>query len=83
MIAVDRDISAWQSIKLSYNTVKSHWFYVVGVLIVAWLSVALGLLCLVVGLIWAIPFVQNLYVMVYQQLIGIAGNDPVSQTERS
>lgn len=83
LIAVDRKISAWKSIKLSYQTVKQHWFCVFGTCIVAWLSILLGAICLIIGLIWAIPYAQNVFVLLYDKFLGVAGEDPVSLTERA
>lgn len=76
---IDRDLSAWQAMKKSRESVRNRWFCVFGALLWAWFSIVIGAACLIVGLVWAIPYAQNIYVILYRELCGgIESRDPVS-----
>lgn len=80
-IVVDRNISAWQAMELSRKTVNKRWFFMLGTLI--WLVIAqvIGALVLVIGLVWAMPYAYNVLGVLYRDMIGIDGKDPVSLQE--
>jgi len=80
-IIIDRDMSAWSAMKLSYGVVKKRWFCVFGTLIWLFITFILGVLCLIVGLIWAIPYAQNVIALLYCDMFGIEGRDPVTLSE--
>lgn len=81
LIVIDRNLSAWQSMELSRKTITKRWFCMFGALIWIVIVVTAGTLCLFIGLIWAIPYAQCFIAILYREMIGIEGQDPVTQCE--
>lgn len=80
-IIIDRDISAWKTMELSRKMISKRWFCVFSALI--WIAIVLviGTALLLIGLIWAIPYTQNLIAILYRNMMGVEGKDPVTQHE--
>lgn len=80
-IMIDRDISPWRAMELSRKTISKKWFCIFGTLIYLSILSIIALLLFCVGLIWVIPFSQNVIAILYRNMLGIEGNDPVSLKE--
>lgn len=80
-IIIDRDVTAWQAMKISRKTVTKRWFGVFFTLI--WLGVTLfvSAALLMIGLIWTVPYVFNVVGVLYRDMVGIEGKDPATQFE--
>lgn len=59
LIIVDRDIGPWSTMELSRKIVAKKWFRLFFILILLVFALAIGAALLLVGLIWAVPFAQN------------------------
>lgn len=82
LLIIDRNLSPLEAMRVSRRAVTKRWFCVLGALI--WMSIALviGTLLLFIGLIWAVPYTQNIMVILYRDLTGgIEGKDPVTLCE--
>ena len=81
-IIIDRDTTAWQSLKISRKAINKRWFGVFFSLIwigfVMFVSVSLFL----IGLIWTIPYIFNVVAILYRDMVGIEGKDPVTSIEK-
>lgn len=80
-IIVDRDATAWQSLEMSRKAISKRWFSVFFTLI--WLGIVMfiGAALFIIGLIWAIPYIFNVVSILYRDMIGIEGKDPVTSQE--
>ena len=78
---IDRDISPWKAMELSRKAISKRWFFILGTII--WVAIVLivSAILLVVGLIWTVPYVQNIFAILYRDMIGIEGKDPVTLKE--
>lgn len=75
---IDRTESVWQVMEMSRKAIGKRWFCMFGTLI--WLAIVMiiGTLLLLIGLIWAVPYVQNVIAILYRNMAGIEGRDPVT-----
>lgn len=80
-LIIDRNIGAWAAMQLSLKAATKRWFCIFGTLI--WLAIVLiaSTLLLVVGLIWTLPYALNVIAILYRDMLGIEGKDPVTQRE--
>lgn len=81
LLVIDRDMTPWAAMQLSYNAISKRWFCVFGAVLWILLAIVIGGLLLLVGLIWAIPYTQNVLVILYRDMMGIEGKDPVTLSE--
>ena len=80
-LVIDRDIHPWEAMGLSRNAVGKKWFCIFGTLIYLGILLLAATLLLLVGLIWVVPFTQNVIAILYRNMLGIEGKDPVSLKE--
>ena len=80
-IIIDRDVTAWQSLQISRKAINKRWFSVFFTLI--WLGIVMFIstALFLIGLIWTIPYIFNVVAILYRDMIGIAGKDPVTSKE--
>lgn len=81
LLIIDRKMGPWEAMEASRKAITKRWFCVLGALIWVWIVISIGALLLLVGLIWAVPYAQNIVVVLYRDLMGIEGKDPVSLVE--
>lgn len=81
LLVIDRDISAWNAMKLSREVISKRWFCVFGTLVFIGVVLAIATLLLTIGLFWAAPYAQNVIAILYRDMLGIEGKDPVSLEE--
>lgn len=81
LLIIDRKVSPWCAMEMSRQVISKRWFCVFGAII--WMGIALliGAALLGIGLIWAIPYVQNVVALLYARMMGIEGHDPVTLSE--
>ena len=76
---IDRtETSAWQVMEISRKAISKKWFCMFGTLIWLGIVMLIGTLLLGIGLIWAIPYAQNVVAILYRNMAGIEGHDPVT-----
>jgi hypothetical protein len=75
---IDRNISPWGAMELSRKAISKRWFCIFGTLIALLVIIVISAIPLFIGLFWTIPFSQNVIAILYRNMIGIEGNDPVS-----
>lgn len=80
-IIIDRDATAWQSLKISRKAITKRWFSVFFTLIWTVIVLFIGTLLFVIGLIWAIPYIFNIVSVLYRDMVGVEGKDPVTSKE--
>ncbi len=80
-IIIDRDTSAWQALEISRKAVTKRWFSVFFTSIWLFVTMFIGTIPLMIGLIWAIPYTFNVVAVLYRDMIGVAGKDPVTSKE--
>lgn len=80
-LIIDRNIGAWPAMRLSLKAATKRWFCIFGTLI--WLAIVLvaSALLLFFGLIWTVPYALNVIALLYRDMLGIEGKDPVTQKE--
>ncbi len=81
LLIIDRKVQPLAAMKLSLTAINKRWFCVFGILIVLGLALFVGAALLLVGLIWAAPFVQNAIAILYRDMLGIEGHDPATLKE--
>lgn len=81
VLIIDRDIHPWTAMMLSREAVNKRWFCVFGTLVFLGIVLTIATLLFLVGLIWAVPFSQNVIAILYRNMLGIEGKDPVSLNE--
>ena len=81
LLIIDRKIHPWAAMKLSLSAIHKRWFCIFGTLIVLGFALIIGTALLLVGLIWAAPFAQNVIAILYRNMLGIEGHDPVTLCE--
>ena len=65
-LIVDKGMDVWDAMELSRKTVTQHWFKIFGLFFLLSLFMALGVLTLGIGLIWAVPLLfVTLYGLLY------------------
>ena len=65
-LIADKGMDVWAAMELSRKAVTKHWFKVFGLFIILSLLMALGILTLGIGLIWAVPLLfVTLYGLLY------------------
>lgn len=75
---IDRTESVWQVMEMSRKAITKKWFCIFGTLIWLGIVVVIGLLLLGIGLIWAVPYAENVLAILYRNMAGIEGRDPVT-----
>lgn len=65
-LIADKEMDIWEAMELSRKAVTKHWFKVFGLFLLLSLIMALGVLALGIGLIWAVPLLfVTLYGLLY------------------
>lgn len=65
-LIADKGMDVWEAMELSRKAVTKHWFKVFGLFFLLSLIMALGVLALGIGLIWAVPLLfVTLYGLLY------------------
>jgi len=81
-VLVDQDAGPWFSIVHSFRVVTQHWLSVFILCLFSILFLFLGLITLGIGLIWTLPLIVNINGILYRELFGLQGRDPVTRTEK-
>ena len=81
LIIIDRDVQPWTAMRISRQVISKKWFCIFGTLIFLSIVLTIATLLFLVGLIWAVPFSQNVIAILYRNMLGIEGKDPVSLKE--
>lgn len=71
LIILDKKISAWSAITLSFQKTKGLVWQLFGLVILQILIVIISIIPLGIGLIWSMPLVYLVFPVVYKRLIGI------------
>jgi len=66
---VDKELGAWESIKLSYNVTRDHVWSLIGVFLLFVCIFFISAIPFGIGLIWTLPCSFVLYGVLYQKLI--------------
>lgn len=83
LLVIDRDISAWKAMTLSRQAVSKRWFCIFGTFVLLGIILILSTAILVFPLIWTVPFAHNVIAILYRNMLGIEGKDPVSLCEQN
>jgi hypothetical protein len=68
LLIIDRNVPFWQAMEQSRKTVGRRWFWFLGAWIFVVVLLVLGAFACLVGLLVALPFVYNLFAVVYNRL---------------
>lgn len=68
LFALDRDVKAWDAIKLSFHATKNNVFRMIGIYVLTMLIVAVSIIPLGIGLIWTIPLLYIVAGTIYKNL---------------
>ena len=66
--ATDRQVSFWDAMEASRKTVTHHWWSVFGLLLLGIPFAILGLVCLGVGILVAMPLIMGALAYAYEDL---------------
>jgi uncharacterized membrane protein len=69
-LIADKKLEFWTAMELSRKVVTTHWFSALGLIIVAGIIAALGVLALVVGLVVTAPIAGASLAVAYEDLFG-------------
>ncbi len=64
---LDQGVHSLEAIKLSWKVTQGNVFRIIGIIIIFSASYLLGLLALIIGLIWTIPFIWVYYGEIYKK----------------
>jgi hypothetical protein len=80
-LVLDRLLGSWAAFEASRRAITRHWFKILFVFF--WMCVIniVGAALLMIGLIWTIPFSYNVIGILYREIFGVAGKDPVTRHE--
>lgn len=81
LIVIDRKLGPWEALDLSLKTISKDWWCVFGAYLYCILLTIVATLLLLVGLIWVIPYTQNIFTVLYKNKLGIEGKDPITVEE--
>lgn len=81
LLIIDRDVHPWTAMRLSREAVNKKWFCVFGTLVLLGIILSIATVFFLVGLIWVVPFSLNVIAILYRDMLGIEGKDPVSRKE--
>ncbi len=79
-LAADKKLDFWPAMELSRQVVTKHWFSALGLIVVAALIAALGVLALVIGIIVTAPIAGASLAVAYEDLFGDQKAEVVSST---
>jgi len=79
-LIADKKLEFWAAMELSRRVVTKHWFSALGLIIVAGLVAALGVLALVIGLLVTAPIAGASLAVAYEELFGDQKTEVVSAT---
>jgi len=79
-LIADKKLEFWTAMELSRRVVTKHWFSALGLIIVAGLVAALGVLALVIGLLVTAPIAGASLAVAYEELFGDQKTEVVSAT---
>lgn len=71
-LVVDKGLSPWQALEASRKAITHRWFSMFGLFLIIGLVYMLGALCLMVGLIWAMPLGMIAMGIVYRNIFGVS-----------
>lgn len=80
-LIVDRKMNPWCAMQTSRATVNKRWFCVFGTLVWLFIVIAVSAVVFLVGLIWTVPYSFNVIAILYRDMLGIEGKDPVTLGE--
>lgn len=81
LLIIDRDIHPCLAMKLSRQAVAKKWFCIFGTLVMLGVIITISMIPFFIGLFWSIPYAQNVLAILYRNMLGIEGKDPVSVCE--
>ena len=79
-LIADKKLEFWTAMELSRKVVTKHWFSALGLIIVAGIIAALGVLALVIGLVVTAPIAGASLAVAYDDLFGDQKAEVVSAT---
>ena len=79
-LIADKKLEFWTAMELSRKVVTKHWFSALGLIIVAGIIAALGVLALVIGLVVTAPIAGASLAVAYEDLFGDEKAEVVSAT---
>lgn len=80
-LIIDRKMNPWAAMQLSRSTVSKRWFCVFGTIV--WLTIVFCIsTILFISLIWVMPYIFNVFAILYRDMLGIEGHDPVTEREK-
>lgn len=80
-LIIDRKMNPWTAMQLSRAAISKRWFCVFGTIV--WLTIVFCVsVVLFISLIWVMPYIFNVFAILYRDLLGIEGHDPVTEQER-
>jgi hypothetical protein len=65
---LDKGVNSWQAIVLSWKATRSNFWRLILLFFIQGVAFILGVITLLIGLIWALPFGFILYGVIYQKL---------------
>ena len=71
-LVVDKDMGPWQALETSRKAITKKWFKYSGFYLLMLLAILLGVLLILIGVIWAAPFVLIAYGIAYRNIFGIS-----------
>jgi uncharacterized membrane protein len=79
-LIADKKLEFWTAMELSRKVVTTHWFPALGLIIVAGIIAALGVLAIGIGLIVTAPIAGASLAVAYEDLFGDQKVEVVSST---
>lgn len=77
-LIVEKKIGCIEAMTVSFKTVNHHWFKIFGTLLVIGLIGISGVLLLLIGLIWTLPWANIAFGTLYREIFGV---EPLTEDE--
>jgi len=81
-LIIDRKMNPWCAMQTSRAAISKRWFCVFGTLVWLFALLFVSTALLLVGLIWTMPYTFNVIAILYRDMLGIEGKDPVTLCEK-
>jgi len=69
-LSVDLELGPWDSLRVSRRVVARRWFSIFGLVVVAGLLSALGILACIIGIIFTMPIIYVVTIQAYEDIFG-------------
>jgi len=69
-LSVDLELGPWDSLRVSRRVVSMRWFSIFGLIVVAGLLSALGILACIIGIIFTMPILYVVTIQAYEDIFG-------------